>query len=130
MSENAPIACTLDAADLKIRTEEIADLNARWLLAARREELTLKLDYAAEALCEVKELVAAERSCCAFLSFEIVEQTDRIRLTIKAPEGARYNVGALFEAFLAKSGPELGANSCGCARQSSAEGEGSASLLA
>jgi hypothetical protein len=30
----------------------------------------------------VRDLAAAERACCTFLDFEIVEQSDELRLTV------------------------------------------------
>ena len=114
MNESTPLACTLDAANLRTRTGWIADLNTRWLLTKRSQDLALELDYAGEALPELKELVAAERSCCAFLRFDLAEHPQFVRLTIEAPEQAGENVGALFEPFLAGSGPDVGETPCGC----------------
>ena len=41
-----------------------------------------------------------EQACCAFLTFEMHEETDAVTLTINAPEEARSMADALFEAFL------------------------------
>jgi hypothetical protein len=48
----------------------------------------------------VREMVAKEQSCCAFLAFELSETDTNVRLTITAPERARDAADALFEQFV------------------------------
>lgn len=109
---DTPIACTLDATNLKERLDWIAALNARWLRASRRDGLRLTLDYAPGALDDVRRMVAGEKACCAFLAFDIAERDGLVRLTIAAPEDAREAAEALFEPFASTGG--VAAKSCGC----------------
>jgi hypothetical protein len=52
----------------------------------------------------VGELMRQEQTCCAFLTFEMHEQTDTVILTIKAPEEARSTVDTLFGGVPATEG--------------------------
>ena len=99
-ADQQPIACTLTASDLRDRLAWIATLNRDSLRGYDRSGLTLQLRYAPQAVQQVGELMRQEQACCAFLTFEMHEQTDAVILTIKAPEEARSTVDPLFEAFL------------------------------
>ncbi len=111
--DGAAISCTLNAGSLNERLAWIAALNARSLKSARREGLTLTLDYVPEAIDDVRKLVAGEQACCAFLTFDIVEHRDFVRVSIAAPEEARDAVDALFEPF-ASRGQANEIKTCGC----------------
>ncbi|WP_108462835.1 hypothetical protein [Devosia naphthalenivorans] len=95
-------ACTLDAADFKERVASVQALASRHLLASRRESLTLHLTYALEALPEVRNIVAMEAECCAFLDFDI-RAGEQIELTMTAPESVALAADELFAHFA----PEL-----------------------
>lgn len=112
-SLNVPIACSLEAGSLKERLASIAALNARALQAARREDLTLILDYDRAAADEVQRMVDAEKSCCAFLAFDLKDVGDQLRLTIIAPPQAREAAEMLFEPFASRK-ITSGALGCGC----------------
>jgi hypothetical protein len=99
--EPAPVACTLAAGDFRQRLAWIADLNRDALRAQHREGLRLQLTYAAAALDRMREVVAHERDCCAFLTFDLREEADTIRLVIEAPEDARDALDAVFAPFQA-----------------------------
>lgn len=64
----------------------------RWCTAQsarRRRDLQVgDLRYAPEAVARVRRLVEQERSCCAFLQFELLEAADEVRLLITAPAAA------------------------------------------
>ncbi|HTO28985.1 MAG TPA: hypothetical protein VL017_10375 [Devosia sp.] len=96
------ITCTLDSTDLKARADSIRDLASRHLLSSRREPLRLHLTYSGAALPEVENLVARESECCAFLDFDI-KSSERVELTITAPESATLAADELFAHFA----PEL-----------------------
>jgi hypothetical protein len=104
--EKDVIACTLVAADLKERMAWIAALNGRSLRAFHRDELTLILDYDPGAIEDVRKMVAGEEKCCAFLSFDIAEHADAVRVTIVAPETTRGSAEALFEAWCVRASNE------------------------
>ena len=89
MPEALPIACSLTPGESHDRLSWIAALNKSSLLQHAREDLTLKLVYAAEARSRVREMVRREQTCCAFLRFDLRESTHRISLSITAPEQAR-----------------------------------------
>ena len=109
-----PIACTLDAGNLKDRLEWIGRLNARSLRGSQRGDLILVLDYAPNAIGDVREMVAGEQACCAFLTFAIDERPEAVRVTITAPESAREAAEALFEPFAARGVSVAAPKACGC----------------
>ena len=110
--EATPIACTLAPGAFKDRTAWIAALNKDALRNYQRRDLVLELSYALEARERVHKMVRNERSCCAFLAFELREAGNEIRLTVTAPETARQATDTLFEQFVANA-PAL--SSCACA---------------
>jgi hypothetical protein len=97
-ADQQPIACTLTAGDLRDRLTWIGALNRDALRSYDRADLTLRLRYAPQAARQVGELMRQEQACCAFLTFEMYEETDAVTLTVMAPEAARSTVDALFEA--------------------------------
>ena len=110
--EATPIACTLAPGAFKDRTAWIAALNKDALRNYQRRDLVLELSYALEARERVHEMVRNERSCCAFLAFELREAGNEIRLTVTAPETAREAADTLFEQFVANAPAP---SSCACA---------------
>jgi hypothetical protein len=104
--DDIPIACTLDAGDFKERTAYIRDLARRALRHASRTPLMLTLTYEPEALEEVRELVRKEQTCCAFLDFDLRNDSSSVLLTITAPKGAVHAADMLFDHFA----PELAAS--------------------
>ena len=110
--DDIPIACTLDAGNLKDRLASIASLNARSLKGSRRDGLTLTLNYLPSALEDVRKMVAGEQICCAFLDFRIQEEAEQVTVTIVAPEEAKEAAENLFRPFASRG--RLAANSCGC----------------
>ncbi|WP_058322226.1 hypothetical protein [Sinorhizobium sp. GL28] len=97
--KDAPIACTLDAGEFKVRTEQIEALASRHLLHVARQPLSIELTYATEALEELRELVCKETECCAFLDFDLAEIREGVSLKITAPEAARDDADMLFAHF-------------------------------
>lgn len=109
---DAPIACTLSAGDFKDRQSAIAKLNREALRKHRQRDQSLELVYDPAAAARVREFVRAEQACCAFLSFEIEEQADAVRVRITAPKPARVAAAMLFAQFRAKKA--LVSAGCGC----------------
>lgn len=97
------IACTLSAGDFKERVVGIRDLARRSLLSSRRERLRLHLTYGPEARNAVRDLVARESECCAFLSFDLRHDDREVSLTVTAPVAAAAAADELFAHFA----PEL-----------------------
>ncbi|MGY4510231.1 hypothetical protein ACVIN2_003685 [Bradyrhizobium sp. USDA 3650] len=98
-----PIACTLSASSYHERVKSIRALASHSLISARRGPLSLHLVYAADALGEVRALVRAEQSCCAFLDILTIEKNDGVHVTITAPPDAALAAEDLFNHFA----PEL-----------------------
>ncbi|MGB3386826.1 MAG: hypothetical protein WBA88_02465 [Pseudaminobacter sp.] len=97
--EEKPIACTLDAGDFKERAVSIRDLAWRSLRHSSRTPLTLTLTYEPGALDEVRDLVAKEKTCCAFLSFDLKHNTSGVFVTVTAPKSAAEAADVLFDHF-------------------------------
>ena len=93
-----PIACTLSATELPARLADLHALAAEALLAREDvpggQTLTFAAGEGAEA--RLRELVAAESRCCAFLEFGLAAGPAALRLTITGPEAARPVIEALF----------------------------------
>ena len=95
-----PIACTLQAGSYQERLAWIAALARDGLRGLSRTDLRLELIYAPAVAPRVREMVVKEQECCGFLSFDLTETEDAVRLTITAPERARDVADALFEPFV------------------------------
>ncbi len=109
--DETPISCSLDGGSFKDRTTWIAALNARALRSAGRDDLRLELEYALDAVADVRKMVAQEQECCAFLSFDLDERDTMVTLVITAPESARAAADAVFGPFQ-ETAPQSAA--CGC----------------
>ncbi|WP_163271066.1 hypothetical protein [Chelativorans alearense] len=121
ISEAAVIACTLETGEFRERLDWIAELNQAALLDCRREGPQLVLTYHPDYAERVREMVRRERQCCAFLGFDLKEEKESVRLTIKAPRGMANAVDAIFEPFLINTARSGG---CGCTETSGPRGEG------
>ena len=106
LAEPAPIACTLNRAEFTARRTRIVALNRRALKRYRRDDLRLELLYAAEARPQVLAMVRGEQTCCSFLTFEIHEEPDALRVIVEAPERAREAADSLFEALYSTTASE------------------------
>jgi hypothetical protein len=82
MNAEPAIACTLAAAEMERRAEEVATLNGT--LAA----VTVRFAPGAETLRGVEAFVAAESRCCPFFDFAIEPDAEATTLTIATPKGA------------------------------------------
>jgi hypothetical protein len=112
--EKNVISCTLGVGELKDRTEWIADLNSRSLKGCQMDGLTLTLDYDCDALSDIRELVAREQQCCAFLTFGIVQHADFVRLSIEVPPNCGHDgATVLLEPFAPRANPKS-PPMCGC----------------
>jgi hypothetical protein len=111
MTDAPPVACTLAPGAYRDRIASIEALTRDALRSHERRDRVLDLHYAPEARDRVRELVRNEQACCAFLSFDLREGADEIRLTITAPETAREAADTLFEQFVAGASAS---SACGC----------------
>jgi hypothetical protein len=120
-TEAPPIACTLAPGAYKDRMAWIGALTRDALLGHQRRDLVLDLRYAPEARERVREMVRNEQTCCSFLSFDLREELNEIRLTITAPESAREAADTLFEQFVAGA-PAQSACACSAPSKDAASG--------
>ena len=90
---NLPIACQLTDPEFRARRSGlIAAVRAMVVSATWQPDgLVLELPPSAAALRDVLDLVAAERTCCPFLRFELQTGPEEVttRLTITGPPGSR-----------------------------------------
>jgi hypothetical protein len=86
---SAPIACTLEGPERAARGRDWEALRARARLGEHRTETTLTTTWRRDegVRAEVERLVAAERECCGFLSFELTIGDDSVTLVTAFPEG-------------------------------------------
>lgn len=94
-----PIACKLDGMAFKDRMTWIADLNARALRKAYRNDLRLELYYEPSAIADVGQMIEQEQKSCSFLSFDLIERGNALKVTITAPETARDAAETVFGPF-------------------------------
>jgi hypothetical protein len=93
-----PIACTLSPGQYQDRTGELATLAAR---ALRSREPTadgerLTFTDSADTERELRAVIAAEASCCAFLRMDLQRAEHGLVLEIAGPQGARPIIAELF----------------------------------
>ncbi|HEY2472480.1 MAG TPA: hypothetical protein VGI45_32145 [Terracidiphilus sp.] len=89
----------------------IAELNAAALQDWHSVDLRLELVYAPEAEEQVREMVRYERECCAFLSFEVQEDQNCLRVIVQAPDAARDAAEFIFECLRSKAQTAAGLQS-------------------
>ena len=98
MTQDPPIACSLNASDLGARVDEISAFGQVALLSAEvGGTMRFRADETTRARLEA--IIAAEASCCSFLDFELTDEGDTLRLAITAPAGAESVAHALTAAF-------------------------------
>jgi hypothetical protein len=99
--EQHSIACTLSGEAQQDRRAWIAALLRDALRGSERDDLTLRLRFAPEAIQRIQDMVRKEQACCSFLTFEMDERPQELWLIIRAPEAARAAADALFAQFTA-----------------------------
>jgi hypothetical protein len=100
MASDLPVACTLSAAELRERGEDVvAPLFAR---AQRMEETPDGYCFAfpaeAESVRELLAFVLSERDCCPFFTFELdfPSPHESVWLTLRGGEGVKEFVAGSF----------------------------------
>jgi hypothetical protein len=93
-----PIVCTLPPAELNGRQADIALIAQNALLWRRPIEHGALLRFTADADTErqLREIVAAEAECCAFLSMDLRYADDALELEVTGPDVARPIIEELF----------------------------------
>lgn len=97
----APVACSLTAAQLPARREEIRALGSDGLVAVAEERDRAVLRFRADPAIRERlaAIVAAESRCCAFLDFRVEHEAAATVLTISAPDGGAEMVHELAGMF-------------------------------
>jgi hypothetical protein len=93
-----PIACTLSPGQYKDRTGELAALAARALRSREQTADGERLTFAdsADTERELRAVIAAESSCCAFLRMDLQRADEGLVLDIAGPQDARPIIAELF----------------------------------
>jgi hypothetical protein len=117
---SVPIACTLEARELRSRFAEISALADHALLHHEQEGRTLHLRYGLGAAAQLERLVAQERQCCASLQIDMHRTPDAVHLDITAPAEAGEFAPLLYGHFVGRAarldcacGPSSGCSSGG-----------------
>lgn len=101
MTTDPPIACSLEAGDLRARLDGMAALGRYAFLDAERAPRRAVLRFAPRA--GVRErldaLVAAEARCCPFLTLTVKAAPDAVTLTVEGPEGSDPVIAELADAL-------------------------------
>ncbi len=100
MANQTPIACTLTEAELPDRIASARALGERALTGLEVGGGRALLRFDGER-AEVEALVAAERRCCPFLTFEIIRSAGVIELEIASPAGGEPILRGLVAAVVA-----------------------------
>jgi hypothetical protein len=100
MTTDILIACTLDPAEMRDRVTSIDALRSDALLDQREIAGGLRTTFRDTPDVErrVRELVAAESRCCAFLSFAVGRDDDALWLDITGAPDARPVIDQFFAA--------------------------------
>jgi hypothetical protein len=115
MTREPPIACSLSGDELPERLAEMRAIGRDALLSVSAEGV-LRFRADEETRARLEAIIAAESSCCPFLSFDLREQAGALVLTIAAPDGAGSLAFDLVEAFAAEVDTALDIGSRCCAR--------------
>jgi hypothetical protein len=101
MSEELPLACSLETSALEQRLAAISELGEESLLGSTVERDRRVLRFRADrgARERLREIVAAESKCCPFLDLSLSEEDGEILLSIAAPKEAEAVAEGLAAAF-------------------------------
>ena len=100
-ARDLPIACTLTPSDVPGRLRRWQRLHERAAPSAELSAGRLEIRYRAAdgVLDELRALVDAERSCCAFVTWDVTDTDGRPTVRVSAPAGrpeAVLGVAAMF----------------------------------
>jgi hypothetical protein len=98
MTAEPPIACSLSAAELSKRLEEMSAVGRDALLGVLPDG-TLRFRADERTRERLDRIIAAESLCCSFLRFDLAEESGELRLAVTAPEGAEPLASDLVDAF-------------------------------
>lgn len=101
MTDPLPVACSLNASDLRRRLNEIAAIGAASLLerGEQGDRQLLRFRADAETRRRLEAVVVAETECCSFLELALAEQGGELVLAIGASGDGRTVAEQLAAAF-------------------------------
>jgi hypothetical protein len=90
MTDDVPIACSLDAAALRERADEWRALVASSVSSVERGDSAVRLELhdSDAALTAAVDLAQREKHCCAFFDVTLELEADRRTLVLAVPTGA------------------------------------------
>lgn len=95
-NKQAPIACTLSAADFNNRAQWLKKLATGALIKHEVSGLWARLTYKLNAADDVVKLVRQEQQCCSFLLFDVVRSGENVEPAITTPPESGDDAEALF----------------------------------
>jgi hypothetical protein len=105
MNEEAPLACSLGASDLRQRLNEIAKVGTDSLIEhdtdGNRHLLRFNIDP--DTRRRLEAIVAAEAKCCSFLDLSLEERGGELVLSVSAPPDGQPVADELAAAFAGKA---------------------------
>lgn len=106
MTEDKPIACSLDAGELEQRLAAIAEIGADSLVSRGLDGVHHRLRFRSDDATRrrLDSIVAAEAKCCSFLDLSVREEDDLLILSISAPGDGQAVADQLARAFGEASG--------------------------
>jgi hypothetical protein len=102
MTDQSPVACSLDAGALERRLAAIADIGADSLIshhAERGGHHLLRFRADAATRMRLEQVVVAEAECCSFLDLSLDQEAGELMLSIAAPRGTQALADGLAGAF-------------------------------
>lgn len=92
------IACTLTPGQFRERTAALADLGARAMVAHEAIAGGRRIRFAdtADVERELRDAIAAEAACCAFLRMDLRREDGALVLDVTGPPDAQPIVAGLF----------------------------------
>ena len=94
-----PVACSLDAAGMSVRREEIRALGPLLRGRSVQEDGSGVLRFDPAARETVADLTRRELECCPFFGFDLTEEDGELRLRVTAPAEAACVLEAFVSAF-------------------------------
>jgi hypothetical protein len=114
-ASSKPIFCTLSPTPMAPRLAQIQNLTQRYLRSHRLEGNAMMLTFELAAADELRQIVALEEQCCAFLDFKLYERAGFIDLHIVGQDQQGSDTQWLFSHFLPASSPAA-APACACCK--------------
>jgi hypothetical protein len=101
MTNEDPIACSLEAGALEQRLTAIAEIGADSLISRQAEDGCHLLRFRADAATRrrLEEIIAAEAECCSFLELSLDHNGGELVLSIAAPRDAQALADGLADTF-------------------------------